>query len=863
MSIVLLRGKKRKTVIEPIPIEELLFWDDFSSGDFTKTLNGCNWFGGNSVQVVSLADVGLPMSPIGSRDAIEFAFIDTGNPGDFDAMSEISFNFVDSAEAEGFTKIYLRYYMYYPDGEIEEAGPEWVRSERVGDKNKFIRFYDVYNRSGNTIAFGASTRGTASNDGILKEGDEVILLETGGNGFYASPGEGEWAIPTQWTSQVNRGRWIKVEIEVEMPTYESEHWNGADGVLRIRMDNITIVETTTGTMSAGDVALKSMYLMGYQNGYMNNHADVQRMYITDFAVSTTGRVDGDIDPFFSEIFEDGQYNDANGFEWTSNAYTYVTTESPYKGTHSLEFLYGAGTPPNEGWSEQRFDMGRYTREFWIDYKLWVPDNFEHVNQPPTYAENNKFLMVWRDVYSDIYGGTQQIGFEYMRDAGTGNSLLRTMARSAVEDNGQYTGTVSTSGSTTLVGSGTLFTSEISVGHILRSGTNELIGVVASIADNTHLEVENPFEVTLDNDPFYNIQYLTDSVGSSPQPLLITSADNTGPLRKGRWNQIRVGARLSSARTVADGFIKIIVNGHVLKDLQNMPLWNVYDSPADAAFRNGYFLGYVNSGFSVETKFFIDDVHFYLSDPGQFDSETRPHWNTVRNFNAGVDDTPANEGGDGFDDIAGASYYTNEQVREGSLACKCSISSGSEGNGTWGGLINLNHPVVKGQRLWTQVWFYIPGSFVIETPGNGSLKTIRFRQYTAADANAGFLDIQLQDDDETISQWRMIKEGQDDWQEFGDPNSFPRDQWVRVTVCLDVDDQHYVDGGTSRVRVWQGTEKIADSLTLDTIANATDRIDALYLFTYWNGNAPQTQSLYVDDIRMSTELLPEWAEDLIP
>jgi hypothetical protein len=42
----------------------------------------------------------------------------------------------------------------------------------------------------------------------------------------------------------------------------------------------------------------------------------------------------------------------------------------------------------------------------------------------------------------------------------------------------------------------------------------------------------------------------------------------------------------------------------------------------------------------------------------------------------------------------------------------------------------------------------------------------------------------------------------------------------------------------------------------TLKNPGDKVDAFLLFTYWNGGASKTQSMYVDDIWLSTERPPE-------
>ncbi len=44
----------------------------------------------------------------------------------------------------------------------------------------------------------------------------------------------------------------------------------------------------------------------------------------------------------------------------------------------------------------------------------------------------------------------------------------------------------------------------------------------------------------------------------------------------------------------------------------------------------------------------------------------------------------------------------------------------------------------------------------------------------------------------------------------------------------------------------------------TLKQATDKANSFLIFTYWNGNAPQTQSMYIDDLWISTSPPPELA-----
>ncbi len=246
------------------------------------------------------------------------------------------------------------------------------------------------------------------------------------------------------------------------------------------------------------------------------------------------------------------------------------------------------------------------------------------------------------------------------------------------------------------------------------------------------------------------------------------------------------------------------------------------------------------------------------------------WNITRDFNGGTNGASVSYvSGDAFDDLGGSSVYDSANAYEGAMCAKLQIADNVEGFGQWGGSIDFPSTVVKGQRFWLQLYIKIPASFLIETPGNGSLKYIRLRQKKADTTNAGFFDLQFFDQSGALADntydFRMIKELQDDWQEFGADGILTRDTWHRHTLCIDVDNVAVGSGGNGRVRFWQNGTLLVNSTTLTPLINATDYMDSFYLFTYWNGNgtdySPQAQHLFVDKIQMSTDTTPSWATGL--
>lgn len=151
----------------------------------------------------------------------------------------------------------------------------------------------------------------------------------------------------------------------------------------------------------------------------------------------------------SDSFESGNMakSNADGFKWASNNRTSIVTMSAndgpvmiwqngtkyvsggsgkdwtaFDGVNSLRFRYAPYGSSESGddkhWSEQRFNLGKPTRELWIRYWVRVPTNFTHQSLTGG-PSNNKFFAIW----SDVYTGTGSVGMTFEFWSGDGVSRL--------------------------------------------------------------------------------------------------------------------------------------------------------------------------------------------------------------------------------------------------------------------------------------------------------------------------------------------------------------------------------------------------------------------------------------------------------
>jgi hypothetical protein len=224
--------------------------------------NGFKFGGGNTgwVQAVNMT------RPGGSTRAIEFDFSAPGN------LPELDFDIGQNVQ-----HIFFRWWAFYPTG--------WLRTGTLN--NKFIRLGNTYPEQGSPIHFGASTAGSST-------GDEKFFFEFGGPGFYDQPGNGRGVYDSFVTSAI-RGQWAKVELEYKNPTTDpinDPSPNNAgqglgDGIMRVWLNDVLIRGLTNTGQCPASAFMRGGYMMGAQN---SPYPAGSKMYITDFAVSLTGRV---------------------------------------------------------------------------------------------------------------------------------------------------------------------------------------------------------------------------------------------------------------------------------------------------------------------------------------------------------------------------------------------------------------------------------------------------------------------------------------------------------------------------------------------------------------------------------------------
>lgn len=385
-----------------------------------------------------------------------------------------------------------------------------------------------------TVSYTA-TGGTITNSGLFTAGQlagtfMVIANCTCGRVDTASVSV---SVPAQLTSLTISPKTVSLTEGATSQFAATANWStGATTLPPLTYSSTGGTVSSAGIFTAPSTSGTYKVIVAHSGGTLSDTAII--------TVTASGNPIGAVTPFFSDGFESGVRNNAGGFTWGgTSAAVSVSSSNAFSGGKSLRFVFAPTDSGVDSSAEQRFDMGRYLSEVWIDYMIYIPSNFRHRKDPPT---NNKFLMLWRDTYSDVAGGTWRIGIEYLR----------------------------------------------------RDDSSSNLRFMSSRWD---------FNSWTDSGPW------PEGGPANGFPLISPTA-----LRPGAWNRVRFHVKAATSRTAEDGEVHLWLNDAQVIAYTRGRFHNAFASPSDAVLKNGYMLGWSNSGFSQETIFYIDEVKFFQTNP---------------------------------------------------------------------------------------------------------------------------------------------------------------------------------------------------------------------------------------------------------
>jgi len=207
-------------------------------------------------------------------------------------------------------------------------------------------------------------------------------------------------------------------------------------------------------------------------------------------------------------------------------------------------------------------------------------------------------------------------------------------------------------------------------------------------------------------------------------------------------------------------------------------------------------------------------------------------------------------------------YTNEQVGTGSQSCKMGITQGSDGWSEWGAIYKFPSNLNVGSQLWARVSLYVPAGF--NYTASPWLKFMRIHTASPSNTNQGYRDLYINPPTGTVWDGALNKDVSAPYSFYyeGKPlvrtlgtrpaNDIAFGQWETYEIYYKLDTVSKAAGGTGEIRIWKNNQLLADLTDQTTLVDAQTFAESLFLFTYWNANAPATQSLYVDDVIVTSD-----------
>jgi hypothetical protein len=214
------------------------------------------------------------------------------------------------------------------------------------------------------------------------------------------------------------------------------------------------------------------------------------------------------------------------------------------------------------------------------------------------------------------------------------------------------------------------------------------------------------------------------------------------------------------------------------------------------------------------------------------------WSMVADFEDGVVGQKA-QGASAFSEGFSASKIVSDVVYDGGKAAILGITAGSDGWGEWGGRFVFPVKLYEGSEAWMRGSLYFPTTF--NYTASPRLKFFRF--HTAE----GHIDLYILpngklDYDNEVTHYTTANNSS---LYFG---SIVKGTWQTYEVYVKFSSVP----GQGIYRVWQNGKLVYEDKTQKTLQTTSSFSDFSYVFTYWNGNAPQTQSLYLDDVIITSD-----------
>lgn len=226
------------------------------------------------------------------------------------------------------------------------------------------------------------------------------------------------------------------------------------------------------------------------------------------------------------------------------------------------------------------------------------------------------------------------------------------------------------------------------------------------------------------------------------------------------------------------------------------------------------------------------------------------WTIQADFEDGPIGTTAESLTDGFHTAAGHSKYTGTPALSGSNSASVTATEGKTGFGVWGGGFNFPKLLHEGDQIWYRVNVYFPNGWDFSCGGcTEGMKFMRIHTKSSTGANEGYHSSLINDEGNggLIFLNSEVNPGFNYPRRKGNP--VQSDQWHTYEMYIKFSSV----ASEGIFRFWQDGELISETLNYATMKDSTSVSNNAYLYAWWNNGAPKTQTSYVDDIVITSEI----------
>jgi hypothetical protein len=239
------------------------------------------------------------------------------------------------------------------------------------------------------------------------------------------------------------------------------------------------------------------------------------------------------------------------------------------------------------------------------------------------------------------------------------------------------------------------------------------------------------------------------------------------------------------------------------------------------------------------------------------------WTTNVSCQGGANGAHVAQGGAGqWTNSFTQTLYSTAVVPSGATeSCQMGITAGTDGWDTWGGIYSFPTHLGPGSNLWIRLALYVPSGF--NYTANPWLKFMRVHTASPTSTNNGYNDLYINPSggsiwDQALSAqvstpFSYYYESQGMVRGVGtSANKIAYGQWETYEIHYTLDTKPKNQGGQGEVKIWKNNVLIADLTDQLQLKDSSTYAESFFLFTYWNGNAPATQHLYVDSVTVTSD-----------